>query len=149
MGIQNSINSLLGTAATIAEVANISKGIKAGNALKAEEITSNLQGKELDVHGAILQDKTGRQNNKDDIADLNKQLENVQFEKASRRSWNPDKWNDFKRREDSIGFNIQARQESIRNLEGQLKGKKLQLNDIRARMKRMNVKSLLPEGGNE
>ena len=149
MGIQNSINSLLGTAATIAEVANISKGIKAGNALKAEEITSNLQGKELDVHGAILQDKTGIQNNKDDIADLNKQLENVQFEKASRRSWNPDKWNDFKRREDSIGFNIQVRQEAIRNLEGQLKGKKLQLNDIRARMKRMNVKSLLPEGGNE
>ena len=149
MGIQNSINSLLGTAATIAEVANISKGIKAGNALKEEEITSNLQGKELDVHGAILQDKTGIQNNKDDIADLNKQLENVQFEKASRRSWNPDKWNDFKRREDSIGFNIQVRQEAIRNLEGQLKGKKLQLDDIRARMKRMNVQSLLPEGGNE
>lgn len=149
MGIQNSINSLLGTAATIAEVANISKGIKAGNALKAEEITSNLQGKELDVHGAILQDKTGIQNNKDDIADLYKQLEDVQFEKASRRSWNPDKWNDFKRKEDSIGFNIRARQESIRNLEGQLKGKKLQLDDIRARMKRMNVKSLLPEGGNE
>ena len=149
MGIQNSINSLLGTAATIAEVANISKGIKAGNALKAEEITSNLQEKELGVHGAILQDKTGIQNNKDDIADLNKQLEDVQFEKASRRSWNPDKWNDFKRREDSIGFNIQVRQEAIRNLEGQLKGKKLQLDDIRARMKRMNVKSLLPEGGNE
>ena len=149
MGIQNSINSLLGTAATIAEVANISKGIKAGNALKEEEITSNLQGKELDVHGAILQDKTGIQNNKDDIADLNKQLEDVQFEKASRRSWSPDKWNDFKRKEASIGFNIQARQESIRNLEGQLKGKKLQLNDIRARMQRMNVKSLLPEGGNE
>ena len=149
MGIQNSINSLLGTAATIAEVANISKGIKVGNALKAEEITSNLQGKELDVHGAILQDKIGMQNNKDDIADLNKQLEDVQFEKASRRSWNPDKWNDFKRREESIGFSIRARQEAIRNLEGQLKGKKLQLADIRARMKRMNVQSLLPEGGNE
>ena len=149
MGIQNSINSLLGTAATIAEVANISKGIKAGNALKAEEITSNLQGKELDVHGAMIQDKIGIQNNKDDIADLNKQLEDVQFEKASRRSWSPDKWNDFKRREDSIGFNIKAREESMRNLEGQLKGKQIQLNDIRARMKRMNVQSLLPEGGNE
>lgn len=153
MGIQNSINSLLGTAATIAEVANISKGIKAGNALKEEEISSNLQGKELDVHGAIIQDKTGIQNNKDDIADLNKQLEDVLAEKYSYKFSNkhisPDKWNDFKRREDSIGFNIQARQESIRNLEGQLKGKKLQLADIRARMQRMNVQSLMPEGGNE
>ena len=153
MGIQNSINSLLGTAATIAEVANISKGIKAGNALKAEEITSNLQGKELDVHGAMIQDKTGIQNNKDEIADLNKQLEDVLEEKYSYKFSNkhisPDKWNDFKRREDSIGFNIKARQESIRNLEGQLAGKKLQLNDIRARMKRMNVQSLMPEGGNE
>lgn len=37
----------------------------------------------------------------------------------------------------------------MRNLEGQLKGKRIQLNDIRARMKRMNVQSLLPEGGNE
>ena len=150
MGIQNSINSLLGTAATIAEVANISKGIKAGNALKEEEITSNLQGKELDVHGAILQDKTGIQNNKDDIANLEKQLEGIEEEKSTRRGkWSPDALYDFKRRKESIGFNIQARQESIRNLEGQLAGKKLQLADIRARMQRMNVKSLLPEGGNE
>ena len=85
MGIQNSINSLLGTAATIAEVANISKGIKAGNALKAEEITSNLQGKELDVHGAIIQDSTGIQNNKDEIADLYKQLDELRFERDSHK----------------------------------------------------------------
>ena len=145
MGIQNSINSLLGTAATIAEVANISKGIKAGNALKEEEITSNLQGRELDVHGAILQDETGIQNNKDEIANLKQQLEDVQFEKKSRRSWSPDKWNDFKRKEKSIGFNIQMREESKRNLEGQLAGKQAQLADIRARMERMHVQSLLPK----
>ena len=149
MGIQNSINSLLGTAATIAEVANISKGIKAGNELTMQNVSSDLQGKELDVHGAILQDKTGIKNNKEVIDDLNKQLEDVQFEKASRRSWSPDKWNDFKRREDSIGFDIKMREEAKRNLEGQLKGKQIQLNDIRARMKQMNIKSLLPEGGNE
>lgn len=153
MGIQNSINSLLGTAATIAEVANISKRIKAGNALKAEEITSNLQEKELDVHRALLQDKVGIQNSKDDIADLNKQLEDVLSEKYSYKFSNkyvsPDKWNDVKRREDSIGFKIQAREVAMRNLEGQLKGKQIQLNDIRARMKRMNVQSLLPEGGNK
>ena len=150
MGIQNSINSLLGTAATIAEVANISKGIKAGNALKAEEISSNLQGKELDVHGAIIQDKTGIQNNKDDIADLYKQLEGIEEEKSTRRGrWSPDELYDFKRRKESIGFNIQMREESIKNLQGQLAGKKLQLAGIRARMKQMNVQSLLPEGGNE
>lgn len=148
MGIQNSINSLLGTAATIAEVANISKGIKAGNALKAEEITSNLQGKELDVHGAMIQDSTGIQNNKDEIADLYKQLDELRFEKDSHK-WSPYMLNDFKRKEDSIGFNIQMREESIKNLQGQLAGKKLQLADIRARMKRMNVQSLIPEGGNE
>ena len=153
MGIQNSINSLLGTAATIAEVANISKGIKAGNALKAEEITSNLQDKELNVHGAILQDKTGINNKKDEIADLYKQLEEVGEKKSSLRSSRrriaPDEWYDFKRREDSIGFNIKMREESIRNLKGQLKGKQAQLADIRARMQRMNVQSLLPKGGNE
>lgn len=82
MGIQNSINSLLGTAATIAEVANISKGIKVSNALKAEEINSTLQGKELDVHGAILQDKTGIHNTENKIDDLNKELEDLKSEKA-------------------------------------------------------------------
>ena len=148
MGIQNSINSLLGTAATIAEVANISKGIKAGNALKAEDISSNLQGKELDVHGAMIQDSTGIQNNKDEIADLYKQLDELRFEKDWHK-WSPYMLNDFKRKEDSIGFNIQMREESLRNLQGQLKGKQTQLADIRARMQRMNVKSLLPEGGNE
>ena len=153
MGMQNSINSLLGTAATIAEVANISKGIKAGNALKEEEISSNLQDKELDVHGAILQNKTGINNTNDEIADLNKQLEDVLAEKYSYKFSNkhisPDKWYDVQRREKSIGFNIQMREESLRNLQGQLKGKQTQLADIRARMKRMNVQSLIPQGGNE
>ena len=149
MGIQNSINSLLGTAATIAEVANISKGIKVSNALKAEEINSTLQGKELDVHGAILQDKTGIHNTENKIDDLNKELEDLKSEKA-RLLWStPDDEANFKKREEQIGFNIEFQREAMRNLEGQLKGKRIQLNDIRARMKRMNVQSLLPEGGNE
>ena len=150
MGIQNSINSLLGTAATIAEVANISKGIKAGNALKAEDISSNLQGKELDVHGAMIQDSTGIQNNKDEIADLYRQLDDVRLAKDSFQSWDrPENLKELLRKEHSIGFNIQMREESIKNLQGQLAGKQAQLADIRARMKRMNVQSLLPKGGNE
>lgn len=128
MGIQNSINSLLGTAATIAEVANISKGIKAGNALNAEAATTNLQGKEVDLYGAIAQDEEAVKYSRQE---LSKGLQ-----------MNPEQ-------REAAGFDIPTRVKALRALEGQLKGKKLQLNDIRARMQRMNVKSLLPEGGNE
>lgn len=128
MGIQNSINSLLGTAATIAEVANISKGIKAGNALKAEEATANLQGKEIDLYGGIAQDEEAVNFSKREIAEA------IQKTPEQR---------------EAEGFDIPTRVKALRTLEGQLKGKKLQLNDIRARMQRMNVKSLLPKGGNE
>ena len=128
MGIQNSINSLLGTAATIAEVANISKGIKAGNALKEEEITSNLQGKEVDLYGAIAQDEEGVRYSEKEIAKAEKMTS--------------------KKRE-AMGFDLDFRKKSLEALKGQLAGKQIQLADIRARMKRMNVQSLLPKGGNE
>ena len=128
MGIQNSINSLLGTAATIAEVANISKGIKAGNALKEAEVTTDLQGKEVDLYGAIAQDEEGVNYSKQE---LSKALQMTPEEREAK------------------GFDIPFRVKSLRALEGQLAGKRLQLADIRARMKRMNVQSLLPQGGNE
>ena len=128
MGIQNSINSLLGTAATIAEVANISKGVKAGNALKAEEATVNLQGKEVDLYGGIVQDEEAVNSNKRELSEA-LQMTHEQREAA--------------------GFDLPTRVKALRALRGQLAGKKLQLADIRARMKQMNVKSLLPEGGNE
>ena len=128
MGIQNSINSLLGTAATIAEVANISKGIKAGNALKAEEATANLQGKEVDLYGGIAQDEEAVQYSRRKLSEA------LQMTPEQRQN---------------TGFDIPSRVKSLRTLQGQLAGKKLQLADIRARMKRMNVQSLLPKGGNE
>lgn len=146
MGIQNSINSLLGTAATIAEVANISKGIKAGNALKTEEIASDLQQKELDVHGALLQDKVGVINTNEEIRKLKQGLKDI---KASRESLTPERHEQLKRETKDIGFNIMIGKESLKNLQGQIAGKRAQLNDIRARMKQMGIKSLLPEGGNE
>lgn len=153
MGIQNSINSLLGTAATIAEVANISKGIKAGNALKEESLEKTLQGRELDADSAIIQNKIDINNANDEIANLNKQLEGVLEDRAtlrsSRRHISPDIWYDLQRREKSIGFNIKAREDSIRNLQGQLAGREAQLKGIRARMKQMGVESLLSKGGNE
>ena len=86
MGIQNSINSLLGTAATIAEVANISKGIKAGNAIKEESLAKTLQSRELDIDDAMIKTKMDMNTNNDEIANLKQQLEDVQFEKKSRRS---------------------------------------------------------------
>ena len=151
MGIQNSINSLLGTAATIAEVANISKGIKAGNTLKEESLAKTLQSRELDIDDAMIKTEMDMNTNNDEIANLKQQLEDVQFEKKSRRSWSPDKWNEFQRKENSIGFSIEARERAAKNLQGQLEGKKLQLADIRARMKQMSVPSFLPktepEGG--
>lgn len=128
MGIQNSINSLLGTAATIAEVANISKGIKAGNAINAEAATANLQGKEVDLYGGIAQDEEAVKHNRQEISEA-LQMTHEQREAA--------------------GFDLPTRVKALKALQGQLAGKKLQLADIRARMKQMNVKSLLPEGGNE
>lgn len=128
MGIQNSINSLLGTAATIAEVANISKGIKAGNALKAEEATANLQGKEVDLYGEIAQSEEAENTSKRELSEA------LQMTPEQRKA---------------IGFDIPTRVKSLRALQGQLAGKRLQLNDIRARMKQMNAQSLLPKGGNE
>ena len=142
MGIQNSINGLLGTAATIAEVANISKEVKAGNALTMQNVASDLQQKELDVHGALLQDRTGVKNTKEEIKNLKQGLKDI---KASGEPLTPERHEQLK----SIGFNIRMGKEAMRNLEGQIAGKRAQLNDIRARMKQMNVKSLLPEGGNE
>lgn len=152
MGIQNSINNLLGTAATIAEVANISKGIKAGNALKAEEITSDLQQKELDVHGAILQDEIGVQNINKEIWKLKQGLKDIHKSWESGEPWPPEKHEQLKRETKDIGYNLTIGKESLKNLKGQIAGKRAQLNDIRARMKQMNIKSLLPEelvGGNK
>lgn len=128
MGIQNSINSLLGTAATIAEVANISKGVKAGNALNAEEAASNLQGKELDLYGAIARDEEGVKYSKRELSEA------LQMTPKQRQK---------------IGFDIPTRAKALQALQGQLAGKKLQLADIRARMKQMNVQSLLSKGDNE
>lgn len=128
MGIQNSINSLLGTAATIAEVANISKGIKAGNALNAEAAITNLQGKEVDLYGAIAQDEEAVKYSRQE---LSKGLQMTPEQREAK------------------GFDIPTRVKALRALQGQLAGKKLQLADIQARMQQMNVKSLLPEGGNE
>lgn len=136
MGIQNSINSLLGTAATIAEVANISKGIKAGNAINAKEATRALQGKEVDLYGAIAQDE-----------------EAVSYGGAELERW--EKKTPGERA--AAGFDLDSRKKSFEALQGQLAGKKAQLTDIRARMQRMNVPSFLPKpetkpepkGGNE
>lgn len=152
MGIQNSINSLLGTAATIAEVANISKEVKAGNALTMQNIASDLQQKELDVHGALLQDKIGVINTKDEIRKLKQGLKDIRASRASGEPLTPERHEQLKRETKDIGFNIMIGKEAMRNLEGQIAGKRAQLNDIRARMQQMNVKSLLPEkpeGGNE
>lgn len=128
MGIQNSINSLLGTAATIAEVANISKGIKAGNALKKAELNSDLQNKEVDLYGGIAQDEEGVNYSKREMTEA---LQKTPEQRAA------------------AGFDIPTKVKALRALEGQLAGKRAQLADIRARMKHMNVQSLLPEGGNE
>ena len=124
MGIQNSINSLLGTAATIAEVANISKGIKAGNAFKAEEAKSNLQGKEVDLYGAIAQNEEGVNHSKKEIAKAEKMTP--------------------KKRE-AMGFDLDFRKKSLEALQGQLEGRKTQLDYIRARMEQLGIPSLLPE----
>lgn len=142
MGIQNSINSLLGTAATIAEVANISKEVKAGNALTMQNVASDLQQKELDLHGALLQDKTGIKGTNEEIKNLKQGLKDI---KASGEPLTPERHEQL----NSIGFNLKINREALRNLKGQIAGKQIQLNAIRARMKQMNVKSLLPEGGNE
>lgn len=149
MGIQNSINSLLGTAATIAEVTNISKGIKAGNELTMQNVSSDLQQKELDVHGAILQDKVGVQNINEEIRKLKQGLKDIHKSMESGEPIPPEKHEQLRRETKDIGFNITIGKESLKNLKGQIEGKRAQLNDIRARMKQMNVKSLLPEGGNE
>lgn len=145
MGIQNSINGLLGTAATIAEVANISKEVKAGNALTMQNSASNLQEKELDLHGALLQDKIGVMNTKEEIRKLKQGLKDIGASRASGEPLTPEKHEQLKRETKDIGFNIKIGKESLRNLEGQIAGKRAQLNDIRARMKQLNVKSLLPE----
>lgn len=149
MGIQNSINGLLGTAATIAEVANISKEVKAGNALTMQNVASDLQQKELDVHGALLQDKLGVKNTKEEIRILKQGLKDIHKSMESGEPLTPEKHEQLKRETKDIGFNLIIGKESLKNLEGQIAGKRAQLNDIRARMKRMNVQSLLPEGGNE
>lgn len=149
MGIQNSINSLLGTAATIAEVANISKEVKAGNALTMQNIASDLQQKELDVHGALLQDRIGVINTKDEIRKLKQGLKDIRASRESGEPLTPERHEQLKRETKDIGFNIMIGKEAMRNLEGQIAGKRAQLNDIRARMQQMNVKSLLPKGGNE
>lgn len=149
MGIQNSINSLLGTAATIAEVTNISKGIKAGNELTMQNVSSDLQQKELDVHGAILQDQIGVQNINEEIRKLKQGLKDIHKSMESGEPIPPEKHEQLRRETKDIGFNITIGKESLKNLKGQIEGKRAQLNDIRARMKQMNVKSLLPEGGNE
>ena len=156
MGIQSSFNQALGalgTVAAVTEVAKMSGELKESNALKKQEVASDLQEKEIDLYGGIAQEESGKFNSAQELAKSEKQLADLEAagtvtrDEKGRFLKKEDREEAFERKKEEIGFSIEKNKKSLEHAKAQILGKTKQLADVRKRMAEMQVESLL--GGNE
>lgn len=153
MGIQSSFNQALGALGTAAAVAQMSGELKESNALKKEEVASGLQEKEVDLVGALAQDTEAEAHSKQVLAGNEQKLADLEAagtvtrDEKGRFIKKEAREDAFNKAKEEMGYTINMNRESLNALQGQIAGKQKQLADVRARMQKMNVQSLL--GGNK
>lgn len=153
MGFQSSINQALGAAGTAANLMSISNELKESNVLKKQEVASGLQNDEAELVGKIAQDEQGIENSKQELKKSKQELKDLEAagtitrDERGRYLKKEAREEAFNEKKKELGYNVKTGRQALKSLKGQLEGKKLQLANIQARMKEMNVESLL--GGNE
>lgn len=153
MSIQGQFNQALGAIGTAAAVAKVSGELKENNELKKQEVASDLQGKEIDLVGALAQDTEAEAYSKQVLAGNEEKLANLEAagtvtrDEKGRFIKQEARESAFNKAKEEMGYTINMNRESLKALQGQIAGKQKQLADVRARMLKMNVQSLL--GGNE
>lgn len=149
MSIQGQFNQALGSLAAVKAATSINKNLEESNELKKKEVAAGLQEKEVNLYGDIAQDTEAEAHSKNVLAENEKKLEDLEAagtvtrDERGRFLKKEAREEAFNKAKEQMGYTIEMNKKSLESLQGQLIGKQKQLADIRARMKEMNVESLL------